>query len=159
MTFQIPFAPGPLEKVKRRAASFRKFIRYKRNSFLRTNLENAGVDITREEYLAVLMRSSIIIFISLFIISSTALVLIKAKTAILVALVIAVLCTIFVFYLQISFPKVYSNRREKEIETNLIPALQDMLVQLNAGVPLYSILINISSENYGPLSEEYPSFF
>jgi len=44
---------------------------------------------------------------------------------------------------------------KKNIEKNLIPALDDMLVQLNSGVPLFSILLNISSSKYGVLSEEF----
>ena len=42
-----------------------------------------------------------------------------------------------------------------DIENNLIPALQDMSVQLNFGIPLFRILINISSSDYGELSIEF----
>lgn len=155
MAFQIPFTRGSLEKVKRRSAFFKKFVRYKRNAALRTHLENAGVDITREEYVAIAMRSALITLVVMFIVASTVLTLFHADAAVIIALLIAAACAGFVYNTQLAFPKVYSNRREKEIERNLIPALQDMLVQLNAGVPLYSILINISAENYGPLSEEF----
>jgi len=41
------------------------------------------------------------------------------------------------------------------MEKNLIPALGDILVQLNSGVPLFNILVNISSSDYGELSEEF----
>ena len=43
----------------------------------------------------------------------------------------------------------------RDIERNLIPALEDMLVQLNSGVPLCSILVNISASDYGELSAEF----
>ena len=44
---------------------------------------------------------------------------------------------------------------DKEIEKNLISALEDMLVQLSSGIPLFSILVNISSSDYGELSNEF----
>jgi len=36
-----------------------------------------------------------------------------------------------------------------------MPALEDMLVQLNSGVPLFDILVNISSSDYGEISNEF----
>ena len=37
----------------------------------------------------------------------------------------------------------------------LIPAMQDILVQLQAGVPLFKIMVNISASNYGRVSSEF----
>src|SRR3989338_10168798 len=53
------------------------------------------------------------------------------------------------------YPKIFVNRKKREIESNLIPALQDMLVQLTSGIPLFSILVNISASDYGALSLEF----
>jgi len=53
------------------------------------------------------------------------------------------------------YPKLYSTRKQKELEKNLLSALDDMLVQLNSGVPLFDILVNISDSDYGVLSEEF----
>jgi len=63
--------------------------------------------------------------------------------------------SIFSFARQFSYPKMFSFKKSVDIERNLIPALADMLVQLNSGIPLYNILINISASDYGSLSEEF----
>jgi pilus assembly protein TadC len=46
-------------------------------------------------------------------------------------------------------------RRQKDIEKNLLAALEDINVQLNSGIPLFSVLVNISSSDYGELSVEF----
>lgn len=55
---------------------------------------------------------------------------------------------------QLAYPKLFASRRIKGIERNLIPALQDMLVQLNSGVSLFNILVNLSNGQYGEISVE-----
>ena len=53
------------------------------------------------------------------------------------------------------YPRIYSNIRQRDIERHLLPALSDMHVQLTSGVILFTILVNISSSDYGSLSEEF----
>ena len=69
--------------------------------------------------------------------------------------VIGILFAFFIFFSQRVYPKIYLARRQKNIEKNLIPALQDVLVQINSGVPLFSIMVNLSSANYEELSIEF----
>ena len=73
----------------------------------------------------------------------------------LISLILAFILSFFVYANQRAYPRIYNTRRIKNIEKNLIPALGDMLVQLNSGIPLFSILVNISSSSYGELSEEF----
>ncbi|MEA2036371.1 MAG: type II secretion system F family protein [Nanoarchaeota archaeon] len=56
---------------------------------------------------------------------------------------------------QIAYPKISTNRKVREIEKNLLAALQNILVQLNSGVPLFDILVNISKGGYGGVSKEF----
>jgi len=56
---------------------------------------------------------------------------------------------------KLSYPKVFVSRREKDIEKNLLFAMEDILIQLNSGIPLFDILTNISLSNYGELSVEF----
>ena len=37
----------------------------------------------------------------------------------------------------------------------MIPALEDITIQLSSGIPLFSILVNISGSDYGELSVEF----
>ncbi len=155
MKFQVPFAVSPLEKLKNRAEFFKKFAKPKKFSMLKVSLENSDVGISREDYLAICYRGIVFMLIIGFLFSSTILYFLSINNSILLALGISVAMAGFVFLLRIMYPSVYATRRQKDIESNLIAALSDMLVQLNSGVGLYTILINISSEDYGALSEEF----
>jgi len=155
MKFRIPLALVDIERLRNRAKFFTKFFKHKKISKLQEYLENSDVKLTREEYLGITARSSIMAFCLIYVIASTIFFFYGVKNFYLMPLLIAALPAIFVFIVQIIYPKVYSNRKEKDIEKNLIPALEDMLVQLNSGVPLFTILVNISSSEYGELSNEF----
>ena len=155
MKFRIPFAFSPIDKLKKRSAYFKKYIKYKKESSLKRHLEISDSGIKREDYLAICMRGYLISFLSIFLVCFILFIISKVKGSILLALLLAVVFSSFLLFTRLSYPRVVSTRKEKNIEKNLIPALQDILVQLNSGISLYSILINISSSDYGELSTEF----
>ncbi len=155
MQFHIPFTFSPIETLKKRAAFVKVPIKVKKDSGLAKNLANSDVDLTQEEYLAICIRSFMMSFVYLYIFSTTLLVIVKATAPFLLGLGLTVLLSIFVFFIQIMYPKTYVNRKERDIDRNLIAALSDIHVQLNSGIPLFSILVNISSSDYGALSIEF----
>ena len=77
------------------------------------------------------------------------------KNSLLVSLVISLIFSFFAFFQQIIYPKIISGRKIRAIDKNLLAALQDILVQLNSGVSLFQILVNISKSDYGAVSEEF----
>ena len=81
--------------------------------------------------------------------------MLEIKNAILLSLGLSLVFAGFVFFSRVAYPKIYVTRKQKEIENNIIPVLQDMLVQLTSGIPLFSILVNISASDYGVLSLEF----
>ena len=155
MKFKIPFTISPLDKLKKRSVYFKRYFKFKKDSKLKTYLEMSDVPISREEYLAICARGFIISLIAMFVAISTILVIMRIRHAILFAVLLSIVFSFFLAFSRIVYPKVFSTRREKEIDRNLIPALEDILVQLNSGIPLFSILINISSSDYGELSLEF----
>jgi len=155
LKFKVPFTFASLDKLKKRSTFFRRFVGYKRKSKLGDYLENSEVGITREEYLSICVAGFLTSFIALFVIASTALILLGIKKALIFSLGIAFVFAGFVFFSRLVYPRVYTVRKQKDIEKNLIPALQDILVQLTSGVPLFTILINISAASYGELSVQF----
>lgn len=155
MKFHIPFTFSPIERLKQQSKLFASQLRIKKQSTLGLQLQSADVDLTREEYLGIIMRTFITVFIILLALASTALYFAGVAQWLFFGPMAAILFSGFIASTQLVYPKVYSSRREKNIEKNLIPALEDMLVQLNSGVPLFSILVNISSSQYGELSIEF----
>jgi len=73
----------------------------------------------------------------------------------LFSLSIAIVFTLFGFFQQLYYPKLISSKRTRSIEVNLMPALQNILIQINSGVPLFETLVAIANSNYGELSLEF----
>lgn len=155
MTFKIPFTHSPLEKLKRRAAFATSLVTKRRESKLAEILKNNDIPLTREEYWGICLGTLIKTFIFTVILTTTALLLGGVKNFWLWGIMLAILVAVFAFGLQQTYPFIYQTRRQKNIEKNLLSALEDMMVQLNAGVPLFSILVNISASDYGELSIEF----
>lgn len=157
MTFRIPFTFSDLDKLKRRAVHFKilTFLGKKKENIWEVTLRNSDIDLSSDEYLRIVSKSLISSFIVIFILLSTVLYSLGISLAILKALGLTILISGFLTFTQLAYPKIYNNKRIKDIERNLIPALQDMLVQLNSGIPLFNILVNISKESYGQLSKEF----
>lgn len=151
---RIPFTISSIDKLKKRSSLFIKLIKPKKTK-LSEYLKNGDFNISREEYLGICYRNFIKIFFVYFTVIFIILYIINSQNRIIFPLVSSLAISIFVFYSQYSYPKLFNQRKQKEIEKNLIPALQDMLVQLNSGIPLFNILINISESNYGELSKEF----
>jgi pilus assembly protein TadC len=153
--FRVPFAFASVDKLKKRSAVFKRLVGYKKDSSIATSLKNAGVDLTREEYLSICVGGFITSFLLFLILSSTVLIIVHVERALVFSVGLAFLFGGFVFFSRVAYPRVYNNRKQRNIERNLIPALQDMLVQLHSGVPLFTILINISLAEYEELSEQF----
>lgn len=154
MKFYIPFTFSDIEILKRKSKFLLPIIKPSKKTKLEENLINCDTNISREEYLAICLRVFIFIFLILFAVFTTILGFIGIRLFYLIALGLAFLFSCFVFFSQIVYPRIYVSRRQRDIERNLIPALEDILIQINSGIPLFNVLVNVSSENYGELSIE-----
>ncbi|MEM0465874.1 MAG: type II secretion system F family protein [Candidatus Pacearchaeota archaeon] len=155
MKFKIPFTFGDIEILKKKSKFFSSRIKRVKKSFLEENLKNIGINLTREEYLGICYRTFIFSFVFFYIFGTLLLFLFRIKNFYIYSILIAFMFSIFIFFIQISYPKIYISRKQREIEKNLIPALEDILVQLNSGIPLFNIMVNISDGGYGELSQEF----
>jgi archaeal flagellar protein FlaJ len=155
MKFKIPLTFSDLETLKIKSRYFLSKIKYKRGTRLEENLVNSALNISREEYLSICLRSLVFSFIIFSIILTTVFALLRLRFFYILGLLAAVAFAFFVFFSQAIYPYIYVSRRQKNIEKNLIPALSDMMIQLNSGIPLFSILVNVSLADYGELSEEF----
>lgn len=156
MKFRIPFTRGGHpERLKQRAKWFIDRIKPKRESLLQQYLLSADVSFNRQEYLGIVVLSAITAALAIQLISSTLLLILGVEGWIGYSLELTVLGTAFVVGNQLLYPRTYANRRQRNIERNLPPALEDILVQLNSGIPLFTILVNIANTEYGELSSEF----
>jgi len=153
--FRIPLADSNLERLKFRSKIFISKFHHKRKSSLQEYLAEIGVNMNREEYLGIVLRSFVNVFLILFILFTTILFFTGVSFFLLYSFGLSLIFSASISFSQLSYPKVFVSRREKEIEKNLIFALEDILIQLNSGIPLFDILTNISISNYGELSSEF----
>jgi archaeal flagellar protein FlaJ len=155
MKFKIPLTTSSLEKQKKTADFIAKRIRIKKKSQLQKNIDFCDIKITREQYLGICIKNFIFNFLFFLLITLSVLIVIKIPNFLIISFGITALLSSFIFFIQYNYPKIYSKKREKDIERNLMSALEDMLIQLTSGIPLFSIMVNISASDYGELSVEF----
>ncbi len=155
MKFKIPFTISNTEKLKKRVKFLSSKTRHRRKSGLQECIKGCDIELTRENYLAICFQSLIVNFIILFTVFSAILLLLSVKRFILFGLIGGAIFSFFVLFSQLNYPKIYIRKKQRNIEKNLLPALEDILVQLNSGIPLFNILTNISQSDYGELSFEF----
>ena len=157
MKFRIPFTFSDIEVLKKRSERFENIVRMRKEAFssLAENLENCDVKIDKGSYLAICFRTFLWAFFIFLVIITTALGFAKISFFYFYGIGGALVFSFFIFINQINYPKLYSLRKSRSIERNLISAMQDMLVQLHSGVPLFDIMVNISNAGYEEVSEEF----
>ncbi len=116
-------------------------------------LEQSEIKLKPEEYISMSIATTIFLFFMLSIIVS--ILLVKFNIDILAGLVAVFFVSLFIFSQQMMYPRLKAKKRVRDIEKNLLPALQNILVQLNSGVPLFNVLAIISESSYGGVSEQF----
>ena len=154
MKFKIPLTFSDIEILKRRSKRFIKFTRTKKSK-LDDYLENSEEEINRRQYLSICYRSFLLDILFLSVVLTSALRVFNANNFYFYGLGSAFLISGLILSNQLYYPRMFATRKERNIEKNLISVLQDMMVQLNSGVPIFRIIVNISDSNYGEVSEEF----
>ena len=155
MRFKIPFTFLDVEKLKQRSRFFISKVRYKQKSVIAEYLSGCDTDLKREEYIGIALRSYFFNFIALTLIFGLILFLLSVNRLIIYSILAGFMFSSFTFFSQMVYPRVYVSRKQKNIERNLLPALENIYIQLNSGIPLFNIMVNISVADYGVLSEEF----
>lgn len=155
MKFKIPFTLSGIEVLKKRSKPYSRFFRGKRRGKLEEQLKSCDANINSTEYMGVCFRTLIFSFLFLLILFTVLLGFAKIKMFYLFGFGIALVFSVFITLRQYTYPRIYSFKKSRDIERNLISSLQDMLVQLESGVPIYDIITNIASSDYGFVSSEF----
>jgi len=155
MKFKVPFTFSDIEILKRRSKSFIKFTSSKKSK-LDEYLKNSDEEISRRQYLSLCYRSFLINTIFLSVVISSILIILKGDYFYTyIGFGFAILISGFILFNQINYPRIFSMHKSKDVDKNLISALQDIIVQLDSGVPIFQILVNISNSDYGEVSKEF----
>jgi flagellar protein FlaJ len=155
--FKLPYSLMPTKNLRRLSYSFIGVGEFLQNffPFLKISLRQAEIDMSEKEYLSMCFLASTMFFLFFGFLLIFVLAVAGVENFLPFALIASLLMTLFAFLQQIAYPKIFVNRRVRGIERNLMAALQNILVQLNSGVPLFDILVNLSRGNYGEISKEF----
>jgi len=120
---------------------------------LAEDLDEAQMSIPPREYLAAAIASAatnaVVIALVFALIGSSANVSMEGPIVLMSLLVAATTMVTAVYY-----PKIIARRRSRQLETQLIPAARQLLIELRSGVPLFHAMASISDE-YGGASKEF----
>ena len=72
----------------------------------------------------------------------------------MVTLPLAIGLLLVTFVTLVYYPRVIASRRARELERELIPALQQMLIEIKSGVTLFNAMASVS-QDYGEVSREF----
>ncbi len=152
----IPFVPFPIKKAAKEATDhFSKFGDMVCKAFpsLKMSLYQAKIELRPREYASLIVLTSIFYFVLM-----TPLIfwigLIAGKIDFFIPLLVGTVFSTFVFFYLIQYPNLVAARRMRVLESDLLSALQHMLVEIKSGVPLFNSMISISVD-YGEISEEF----
>ncbi|MBW2989819.1 type II secretion system F family protein [Candidatus Woesearchaeota archaeon] len=155
--FKLPYSLLPLKSLRRFSHIFMGMAESVQGMFpfLKLSLRQAEVDFSVKEYLSMCIFSSLLFLVFFGSIISMILAMTGVESFLLFGIMASFAASLFVFIQQVNYPKLYSHRRVKNIEQNLLGALQNILIELNSGAPLFNILVNLSKGDYGNVSEEF----
>ena len=121
---------------------------------LKERLTLADIKTDEREYISRALAGSMVFFTIILLALLALFYLIGIKEYIL-ALIVSAAFSFLVFIQSMFKPTIVAARRIKDLERNLMPALEDILVQINSGIVLFEVLVSISKSNYGEVSKEF----
>ena len=152
---RIPFVPFPLEKASKLARPFYGFgsAVAKAKPGLKLSLYQIDIEIAPRQFAAVAIFSAMLF--SMFVFGLALAVGILVGT---LNLPISMLAGLgfggFVFIYILTWPALIGKRKVKELDRDILSALQHILIEIKAGVPLFPAMIGVS-EGYGKISQEF----
>ena len=156
MNQKIPFSIIPFNLLKNISKPFGIISRKLEKLFpsLKFYLESAEIKIDPVVYINMSLMATFIFYIFITLMLSTLLFIFEIKNY-AISFVIAIPLSIFVLIQQLIYPRILSHRKIRNIERNLLPALQHILINLNSSVPLFNTLVSIAAEDFGEISKEF----
>ena len=158
----IPFSILPMQQLRKGSGLFKGVSNKlsKRLKQLNTDLSQARMEFSAEEYLSLCLFSSTVFFLLIgtliFIFAAGMKKNLSIELSVpLTAFAATFAITFFVFLQQINYPKLVKLRRIRSLESNLMFGLRNILIKVNAGLPFFNVMVSIGNGNFGELSQEF----
>jgi flagellar protein FlaJ len=151
----IPFVPFPLRQAKKESKIFERLgnVIWKTHPSLKLDLYQAEINIHPKVYSSIIAMT-----FTFYLCVMTPMVflvgLMVGKPDPVLPLAIGSIFSIFVFFYLLRYPKLVAVRRMKKLESDLLNALEHILIEIKSGVPLFNAILSVS-EGYGEISAEF----
>ncbi len=122
--------------------------------FLKDSLLAAGYGYSAREYAAVSLANALINSLAAGVAIAVAWAASKNDSLLPVAPLAALVAFLATFLTTLYYPQIISMRRMRRLESQLIPATRQLLIEVKSGVPLFNAMASISSD-YGEVSVEF----
>jgi flagellar protein FlaJ len=151
----IPFVPFPMRQAIKESKIFERVgsVIWKSHPSLKLDLYQAEIHLHPKVYSSIVALTTTFYFCVLTPIIFLVGVLV-GRPEIVLPLAIGSIFSIFVFFYLLRYPKLMALRRMKKLETDLLNALEHILIEIKSGVPLFNSILSVS-EGYGEISDEF----
>ena len=151
---KVPFSILPDVLLERFSVFFMGIAEKIGNNFktIGKSLKEAELKIDLEDYIAKCLANLVAVFLTLSI--SLTLLFLNSDNKLLGLYITLIVC-FFISVNQINFPRSKASKRIKDIDRNLLPTLRTILIQINSGVPLFDVFVNIAKNDYGEISKVF----
>ncbi|MBS3139275.1 type II secretion system F family protein [Candidatus Woesearchaeota archaeon] len=146
----IPFSLLPPALLRSLSAHFMSIGKLLEKAMpqLQIDLERIDMQIDSPRYLAMCFTATLLQFVFIAILLSVA-------WSVVAGIILAALLSSFVFFMQIKYPSVKAYKRVRKIDADVLGALRAIMIQLDAGVPLFDAMVIVSRQNFGEVSKEF----
>jgi pilus assembly protein TadC len=123
---------------------------------LKLQLEQAGIDLTPRDYLAIAMFSGILVALILFpVMFALSLLAEPIMESSVIAIMAAVVGYVAIFAYSLNYPRTIVHKKIKLLERDLLFALKYILIRIKSGVSLYDAMVGIANGKFGQVSVEF----
>lgn len=153
----IPFAPLPLPILMRISKSFLGFGAKINKAFpyLEIELRQAEIDLSGEEYGAIMFVVSVFYFIVITLITYLIALKFAPDKALIAAPTIGGILVFLILVQLTMLPKIKVRKKVRDLERNLIFALRTLLIEIKSGVSLFDAINMVAAGDYGEVSKEF----
>jgi flagellar protein FlaJ len=151
----IPFVPFPMRQAIKESKVFERIgnVIWKTNPSLKLHLYQAEIPLHPKVYSSIIALTTIFYFgvltLLIFLVG-----FIVGKPDFVLPLSIGSIFSIFIFFYLLRYPKLVAIRRMKKLESDLLNALEHILIEIKSGVPLFNAILSVS-QGYGEISAEF----
>ncbi len=155
MAGKIPMFPLPVGFLEKMPAPLLSIGNKLSKAFpsLNGDLYIAELPFTTTQYLSAAFFSFVFYFSAIFA-AVAGLTAFVAEANFFLAAIISLLFSVFIFAQIMAYPKILISKKTRAIDSDLLPALYHLMIEVKSGVPLFNALVGLS-QGYGSVSAEF----